>query len=236
MKKKNKNLLIKAFSILGDSTGIVEKDRMIKALIQEDELFGKSEKFALYKHFKQLIRIDDRKYWMLDATIGSTVKLMNQLERHQVRRTKEEKLKQGLKDNRDQTVPIIFYLSSWHDHCADGHQDYEGKIYVDKYWKSTMEKHPELLWMIPGITAYIRNHKVQTIQGITHGEPYLVTRPHCKHFFIPIDNFTVLTSSLNAIKRENPQGFKKSAKKTPGQYRLEYYQLREAIRKRLESI
>ena len=236
MKKKNKSLLIKAFSILGDSTGIVEKDKRIKRLIQEDELFGKSEKFELYKHFKQLIRIGDKKYWSLDSTIGSTVKLMNQLERRQVRKTKEYKLKQGLKDNRDQTVPIIFYLSSWHDHCADGHQDYEGKLYVDKYWKSAMEKHSELLWMIPGITAYIRNHKVQTIQGITNGEPYLVTRPHCKHFFIPIDTFTVLTCSLNAIKRENTQGFKKSANKTHKQYRLEYYQLRESIRKGLGNI
>lgn len=233
MKKKNKSLLIKAFSILGDSTGIVEKDKMVKALIQQDELFDKSEKFALYKHFKWLIRIGDPKYWSLDSTIGSTVKLMNKLERSQIRRTKESKLKQGLKDNRDQNIPIIFYLCSWHDHCADGHQDYEGKLYVDKYWKSAMKMHNELLWMIPGITAYIRNHKVQTIQGITHGEPYLVTRPHCKHFFIPVDTFTVLTSSLNAIKRENPQGFKKSAKKTHSQYRLEYYQLREAIRKGL---
>lgn len=233
MKTKNKSLLIKAFSILGDSTGIVDKDKRIKSLIQQDELFDKSEKFALYKHFKWLIRIGDPKYWSLDSTIGSTVKLMNKLERSQIRRTKESKLKQGLKDNRDQNIPIIFYLCSWHDYCADGHQDYEGKLYVDKYWKSSMETHNELLWMIPGITAYIRNHKVQTIQGITHGEPYLVTRPHCKHFFIPIDTFTVLTSSLNAIKRENPQGFKKSAKKTPSQYRLEYYQLREAIRKGL---
>lgn len=235
MKKKNKSLLIKAFSILGDSTGIVEKDRRIKALIQEDELFEKSEKFALYKHFKQLIRIDDRKYWMLDATIGSTVKLMNQLERHQVRRTKEEKLKQGLKDNRDQTVPIIFYLSSWHDHCADGHQDYEGKIYVDKYWKSTMEKHPELLWMIPGITAYIRNHNIKTIQDVTNNEPYLVTRNYCSHFFIPISTFDVLTSSLNAIKREHPNASKKTIVKSNDDYRKEFIKLKNILKELIIS-
>lgn len=236
MKNRNKSLLIKAFSILGQDIGITAKDKEFKKLFGEDELFNKTEKFALYKHFKQLARIDDPKYWALDGTIATTVKVMNQAERSQVMRDKKKTILETLKNNRSQRIPVIFYICSYHEKCADGHEDYQGKIYVDRYWKSAIEQYHELKWLIPAVTDYIKLHNTKTVQDVTHGEPYLVTRPYCKHFFTPLGIWQVLTSTLSEVKLDNPGVVAGVGGMSQKQYKKEYYQLREAIRKGLGNI
>jgi hypothetical protein len=234
MKNKNKSLLIKAFSILAQDISTTAKDNEFKKLFGEDQSFGRDEKFALLKHFKRLARIDDHKYWALDGTISATVKVMNQAEKNSEFRKKKKKILDTLRDNRSQRLPVIFYICSYHEKCADGHEDYQGKIYVDRYWKSAIEQYNELKWLVPAVTDYIKLHDIKTVQEVTHGEPYLVTRPYCKHFFTPLGMWQVLTSTLSEVKFENPSVVSGTGGKSSKQYRKEYTQLRDAIRKRLE--
>lgn len=94
----------------------------------------------------------------------------------------------------EQFASGIFYLCSTHVNPAKDHADWEGKVYVSEDWEDRVspDQHSQ-------VGAYIRNHKVQTVQWVT-GEPvYLVTRPNCKHYFIEVDVEEVLGSSVKKL-------------------------------------
>lgn len=101
----------------------------------------------------------------------------------------------------------IFYLCSSHLHPAKDHVDYEGKIYVDKDWEaklnSSLQDNPDGQDMHGKIAAYIRNHRILTVQEVTYSEPYLVLRPNCKHYFIPVSVSEVLGSSAKSLLRRH---------------------------------
>jgi len=98
---------------------------------------------------------------------------------------------------KDSSNSIIFYCCSWHTHPAEGHKDYQGKIYVDRYWR---QKTPQRMHY--SVSSYIRNHGTITVQDAMEGPIWLLTRPYCKHYFIPIQTEEVLTNSANKIARE----------------------------------
>jgi len=93
--------------------------------------------------------------------------------------------------------PTIFYICSKHNQCAEDHKLYEGKLYVDRYWRNIMKDQPALL--IKRVEKYIIENNINTIQYITHEPVFLTTRPYCKHFFTPIDILTVLTESVSDL-------------------------------------
>lgn len=85
----------------------------------------------------------------------------------------------------------IFFLCSKHNSPADDHADYQGKIYVDRFWRTKVSG-PEYA----SVLAYIKDNDVATVQDIM-GEPvYLTTRPYCKHFFIPVATEDIIGSVL----------------------------------------
>lgn len=92
---------------------------------------------------------------------------------------------------RDDTV---FFLCSTHSNPAEDHKDYQGKIYVDRFWrlKTSGEDYYKVM-------SYIKNHDIVTVQEIMGSPVYLCTRPYCKHFFIPLQTSEVLGSSLRKI-------------------------------------
>ena len=92
----------------------------------------------------------------------------------------------------------IFYLCSSHINPAKDHKDWEGKVYVNEDWETRCDQD-----MHGKIEAYIRNHDVKTVQWVT-GEPvYLVTRPNCKHYFVPVSVEEVLGSSVKKLLKSH---------------------------------
>lgn len=93
---------------------------------------------------------------------------------------------------------LVFYLCSYHSDCANDHVDYQGKIYIDEDWESVVSEDMKLK-----IQDYIDTHKVDTIQNVRDGEPYLTTRPNCRHFFTPMSAEDVLGSSVKKLLKDN---------------------------------
>ena len=235
MTKKNKSLLIKAFSILADDQGLVETRKSIRAMLQTRNDLNSREKNALYRKFTMLYQIGDEEYWARTRVIEETIKLMNQIERRSSTRAKDKLINDTLESNRDQALPGIFYLCSYHEKPAKGHKDYQGKLYVDRYWRHTMKQRPELHWLEEPIEAYIRNHQILTVQQVVDHEPYLIKRPYCKHFFIPINTWDVLTSSLSAIKREHPNAVMGTGSVSKAEYARRHGQLIQKIKETIKA-
>ena len=205
----------------------------MKLLLQKDTVLDNKEKSILFKYFKNLSRFATPDYLARNLTIQEATKMVNRAERASTARRKNKLIKETLKENRGQRLPVVFYLCSYHEKPALDHKDYQGKLYIDRYWRSAVLQYSELAWLEAPIDAYIKNHKIQTMQEVVGDKPYLTTRPYCKHFFIPVDIWTVLTSSLSAIKREHPEAVQGTGKKSHRQYRRDYYKLRDNIRKGL---
>ena len=91
-----------------------------------------------------------------------------------------------------------FFLASSHPKPAKDHAAWEGKVYYDEAWEDYASESDQ-----DAIRAYIRNHKLRTIQWVV-GEPvYLVTRRNCKHYFrhIPLDE--ILHASARSLLKKH---------------------------------
>ena len=91
----------------------------------------------------------------------------------------------------------IFFICSVHEKPAADHKDWQGKIYVDRFWRqkvSGAQFYPVL--------SYIKNHGILTVQEIMGSPVYLTTRPNCKHYFIPLRVESVLHRSERSIREE----------------------------------
>ena len=93
---------------------------------------------------------------------------------------------------------LVFYLCSYHSDCANDHVDYQGKIYIDEDWGSVVSEE-----MRPKVQEYVDAHKIDTIQNVRDGEPYLTTRPNCRHYFTPMSTEEVLGSSVKKMLKDN---------------------------------
>lgn len=91
----------------------------------------------------------------------------------------------------------IFFLCSKHNSPADDHKAYQGKIYVDRFWRQKVQGEDYY-----AVLSYIRNHDIKTVQEIMGPPVYLTTRPYCKHFFVPVHVRTVLGTSLNRLNKK----------------------------------
>ena len=93
----------------------------------------------------------------------------------------------------------IFYLCSKHSNPAKDHKDYEGKLYVDRYWRSILSTGTDTAWLIGKVEQFITKNNITTVQKIVGAPVYLTTRPYCKHFFKEIDVYTALTQDLTSL-------------------------------------
>lgn len=235
MKKQNKDLLIKVFSVLGDTeTSYRARVNNMKSLLAADTALDNKEKSVLFRYFQGLAKVSTPEYLARNYVIQDATKAVNRAERASTARRKNKLIKDTLRENRQQRLPVVFYLCSYHEKCAEDHKAFQGKLYVDRYWRSAVQQYQDLWWLLEPIEAYVRNHNILTMQEVVGDKPYLTTRPHCKHFFIPVDVWTVLTSSVQAIKREHPESVSGTGKKSFRQYRQDYYKLRDNIRKGLK--
>jgi hypothetical protein len=98
----------------------------------------------------------------------------------------------------EQFASGIFYLCSTHINPAKDHADWEGKIYVSEDWEDRVspDQHSQ-------VAAYIRNHNVRTVQWVTGGPVWLITRPNCKHYFIEVSVDEVLSNSVRKLLKKH---------------------------------
>lgn len=89
----------------------------------------------------------------------------------------------------------IFYLCSSHTHCAEGHKDFQGKVYVSGNWR---ERCPDSRTR-KRVASYIRNHNCLTVEEIVGDPVYMTTRPNCRHYFVEVGVEEVMRSSAKSM-------------------------------------
>jgi hypothetical protein len=87
---------------------------------------------------------------------------------------------------------IVFYICDVLGDSADDHADFQGKVYynADSF--------------IPdNIQQYIDANGILSMQEVMAGDPYLTTRPNCRHNFHSISTQDVLVDTPEEILRDN---------------------------------
>ena len=114
-------------------------------------------------------------------------------------------------------VDSPFFLCSAHPKPAKDHAEYQGRMYYDENWEETGNYSDQDKI---AIRAYIRNHKLQTVQWVTGPPVYLVFRPNCKHYLtnIPLDE--VLAASARSLLKKH--GMIESDQLPASEQRLNY--------------
>ncbi len=94
---------------------------------------------------------------------------------------------------------LIFWLVSSFGDSAKDHVDYQGKIYIDRDWESMVDEETR-----KQVQDYISTNDIRVKQDVEEGEPYLTTRPNCRHRWMPMNTEEVLGGkSTNTMLKEN---------------------------------
>ena len=93
-----------------------------------------------------------------------------------------------------------FFICSSHVNPAKDHADHEGKLYYNADWFREVDADPDV---VARARRIIRSRKLISVQEITGAPVYLVTRPNCKHFFIPVEIDDVVGKSNKQILKEH---------------------------------
>lgn len=117
----------------------------------------------------------------------------------------DDSAKQQLLDDMllDKSKP--FFMASMHDDSAEDHKGWQGLLYVDA--NATGEAR-----------AYAIQHKLKTVQWVTGGPVWFVTRPYCRHYFVQY-------SLAEVLKGVKPPRRKVGARplQTPARVNVDYY-------------
>ena len=198
---------------------------VMRNLVNSYSGLNRNERYKLYRTVLDLYRKMKRS----DSVQTDLERDYNYVEivraARKVMRDKDIRDKQkGLKEDLSST-DNIFFVCSKHKKPAEDHKDYQGKIYVDRFWRTKLDFN-----MQKKVEAYIKNHNVLTVQYIV-GEPvYMTTRPYCKHYFIPVSTSTVLNSSYKKVVESTGLHSHKWYTKE------DYYKLRKKVFNNIESI
>ena len=169
----------------------------LRNIVNSYEGLNRNERYRIYsdayasaravRHSKDPVKkLREKQYFDKISTGARVAKSKSNL------RKKKQAIRLQLQDE-DQ----IFFICSQHEKPAKDHADYQGKIYVDRFWRQKVSDENRY-----AVLSYIRNHNVLTVQEIMGSPVYLITRPNCKHFFIPLGTDEVLHSSIKKIREE----------------------------------
>ena len=134
-----------------------------------------------------------------NQAIRELIKVFNKYERKDTRVRKRKNTREVMHDNRfNYQVPIVFYLCSRHQDCAKDHVAFQGKIYIDRYWRSLYKKSEQPEFLINAIDKFVKRNKVHTLQWVMSSPVYMTTRPYCRHYFTPVQTYDILTTEIKA--------------------------------------
>lgn len=110
---------------------------------------------------------------------------------------------------------VVFYICSFLGDCAKDHVDYQGKIYCSDNWESFAPKD-----RIEEIDAYIRAHGIMSVKQVTENDPWLTTRPNCRHYFqyISIDEVLGIKNNKDLNNKRNEMNLNFNGKYQPDKY------------------
>lgn len=220
-----KRLIKRAFSYmtsaLEEGRGLMQIKEDLRNIVNSYSGLNRDERYDIYwscykvcraakksDNWKKVIGLG-RSY---DTVVSSVRRVKGSYDLRSKRRATREQLKSG----------TVFFVCSSHDKCADDHKDYQGKIYVDRFWRLKVKGSQYY-----AVQSYIKNKGVRTVQEIMKGPVWLTTRPYCKHFFIGVDVDTVLHNSVKKIVEEVGKGYESG---------YDYYELRNEVYERLNQI
>lgn len=193
----------KAFSYicraLSDNKTLNSISQDLRKLVNSYEGLTRNERYQLYLACYNLCRagkhrIKDQswqEYISLRKSYDSVLRVARRVQRNLDLRRKRQKTKELLDSHLNDT---IFFACSKHNSPAKDHADFQGLIYVDRFWRQKVH-----VYTYRAVEAYIKNHKIITVQEIMGAPVYLTTRPYCKHYFVPLDTYEVLHSSTKRL-------------------------------------
>lgn len=182
-----------AYHVQKDTT-LNQFSTVIRNLVNTYADINRNEKYKLYRTVLDLYRKMRRSDTVQqdlerDYNYVQVVKAARRVMRNRDIRNKQKSLREAIS-----STDNVFFVCSKHRKPAEDHKDYQGKIYVDRFWRTKLD-----LDMQKKVAAYIKNHNILTVQYIT-GEPvYMTTRPYCKHYFIPVSTDYVLHASYKKV-------------------------------------
>lgn len=175
--------------------------KKIRDIVKDIPSFNVREKAWLYRLLKKiadLMYIQNGKLYK--TQIRMYISRVNSIEEHARSRKKRTDFLETMMFHRANYG--VFYICSVHSNPAEDHKDYQGKIYVDRFWKDILKDLPETR---KKVAAYIRNHDLRTVQEIKKAPVYLTTRRYCKHFFISLGTDEVLNNGLKGIIKNHSE-------------------------------
>ena len=108
----------------------------------------------------------------------------------------------------------VFFICTVHQKPAPDHKDLQGKLYVDRYWRTKIDGR-----QLPAVQRLIKDNQIITVQDVMKEPYWLITRPNCLHRLVPIETNTVLLNTEKALSGE-------FAERVPLVKAEDYYKLR----------
>lgn len=91
---------------------------------------------------------------------------------------------------------IVFYACDEFADCAPDHADYQGKVYYNADADISDE-----------VRAFIEDEGMLSMQEVMNGDPWLTTRPNCRHNFHALTVEEVMTKPASKIVEDNGYKF-----------------------------
>lgn len=150
-----------------------------------------------------------------------TSKMANAYARGQEARAKEELIRNSLKEEEERikeelkkkngadTAEIllsakIFYLCSSHGDCAEDHEEWQGKLYYDRFWRKWLrgksKKDTEKVSQI--VFDLIAKNRMKSLQWVTNRPVWLTTRPNCRHYFSQVSIKEAMSNDTDELLDE----------------------------------
>lgn len=229
MTKKNYNYkyaIKKGFEIIAraieNGTSLSKLKKELTSFVNSFYGITRNERYELWSTLYNIARAcksdENWKHRLsLRKTYDTVLKTARRVDRKKKLREKRALVREQLDNNE-----YIFFICSVHQKPAEDHKDYQGQIFVDRFWRQKIKGTDYY-----AVLSYIKNHRVVTVQQIMKEPVYLTTRPNCKHYFIPLDTYTVLHTSQKKLAEKH---------RVPLYTAEDYYNLRSKVYDNLNGI
>ena len=190
----------------------------LRSLVNSYSGLNRNERFSLYIELDKLHRAS-KNYFGGDwhkklgqcKSYDAVWKTARKVERNKKLRDKQRDIRRMLDDQNQ-----IFFLCTVHDHCAPDHLEWQGKIYIDRFWRTKVSGEQYY-----AVLSYVKNRRIHTVQWVMKDPVWMTTRPNCKHYFIPLTVKEVLHSSPKSIAERHR--YKMATKDDYYEYRAMVY-------------
>lgn len=214
--QKQKNILEKAKNVANVVDREIAKTTNSKELIKETRKFtglmlNNAAKSAMKtaKKINRLTSVDDIQRSIYEQTklgIDKGVKIKTSRGNMGYKEYMEMKVRTNIQSEISERqleigekAKIVFYIVNKFADCADDHAEYQGKVYYDERWQTFgFTEEAERM-----IAKRILDDRMLSVQQVRNGEPYLTTRPNCRHSFKPIPIDTAINIKSEKILEDN---------------------------------